>query len=172
MLPINYPTLSSFISQKGIFLRCRYWFLISLTSYFTVGTSRWDAVYTLIFMLQFPLSITISNETVFVLKFTVFKSAFLFQPVFLYLEDQDTGQRFQIWWWCLIQCPVEHYLSRSDWNVSELLVIFPGINVLNWRLNDYWLLVDLVDFVDFLVPVCFNYQLLNQPCSKLKLVCC
>ena len=172
MLPINYPTLSSFISQKGIFLRCRYWFLISLTSYFTVGTSRWDAVYTLIFMLQFPLSITISNETVFVLKFTVFKSALFIATCFSLPWRPRYWATFSDMMVVSDQCPVEHYLSRSDWNVSELLVIFPGINVLNWRLNDYWLLVDLVDFVDFLVPVCFNYQLLNQPCSKLKLVCC
>ena len=35
-----------------------YWFLISLTSYFTVGTSRWDTVYALMFMLLFPLTVT------------------------------------------------------------------------------------------------------------------
>ena len=56
-------------------LRGWYWFLILLASYFAGGTSRWDAVYALMFMLLFPLSVTISNETIFVLKCTVFESA-------------------------------------------------------------------------------------------------
>ena len=56
-------------------LRCWYWFLISLASYFTVVMSKWHAVYALMLMLLFPLSVTISNETIFVLKFTIFESA-------------------------------------------------------------------------------------------------
>ena len=54
--------------------------------------SRWDAVYVLMLMLLFPLSITISNETV-MLKFIVHSS---FQHVFLHVEDQDIEQHFQI----------------------------------------------------------------------------
>ena len=66
-------------------LRCWYWwywFLTSLASYFTVGTSRWDAVYAFMLMLLFPLSITISNETVFVLKLIVFKIALFISTCF------------------------------------------------------------------------------------------
>ena len=63
-------------------LRCWYWFLISLASNFVLLTSRWDAVFALMFMLPVPWSITISNETVFVLKFTVFENALFISTCF------------------------------------------------------------------------------------------
>ena len=77
------------------------------------------AVYALMLMLLFPLSITISNETAFVLKVTVFESA-------LFIST------------CLSH-PLLNRASTvmSCWNVSELLVIFAEMNVLKWYLNEY-----------------------------------
>ena len=49
--------------------------MVSLASYFIVGTSKWDAMHALILMLPFTLTITVANETLFVFKFTVFENA-------------------------------------------------------------------------------------------------
>ena len=79
-MPIDNPT---FMSHKRIYLRCWYWFLVSLASYFIVGTSKWDAMHALILMLPFTLTITVANETLFVFKFTVFESALFISLYFL-----------------------------------------------------------------------------------------